>query len=80
VARLFERAAFAIFDDTAPIDSFDELDPEDIVEGRKLLVLSLKGYGQRGVDLFKALGIDLPEPKGKTRRTSKAKTKAEISQ
>jgi CRISPR system Cascade subunit CasA len=75
-----ERAAFAIFDDTAPIDSFDELDPEDIVEGRKLLVLSLKGYGQRGVDLFKALGIDLPEPKGKTRRTSKAKTKAEISQ
>jgi CRISPR system Cascade subunit CasA len=75
-----ERAAFGIFDDTVPIDSFDELDPEDIVEGRKLLVLSLKGYGKLGVDLFKALGIDLPEPKGKTRRTSKAKTKAEISQ
>jgi CRISPR system Cascade subunit CasA len=74
-----ERAAFAIFDDTAPIDCFDELKPEDIVEGRKLLVLSLKGYGKLGVDFFKALGIDPPEPKRKVRRTSKARSKEEIS-
>jgi CRISPR system Cascade subunit CasA len=75
-----EHAAFAIFDDTAPINSFDELEPEDIVEGRKLLVLSLKGYGKLGVDLFKALGIDPPEPKQKARRISEPRSKAEISQ
>lgn len=74
-----ERAALGIFDDTVPIDSFDELEPEDIVEGRKLLVLSLKGYGKSGADFFKPLGIDLPQPTQKARRTSKSKHKTEIS-
>ena len=74
-----ERAAFGIFDDTAPIDSFDELAPEDIVEGRKFLVLSLKGYGKFGANFFKALGVNPPEPKEKAGRASKAKSKAEIS-
>ena len=75
-----ERAAFSIFDDTASIDSFDELEPEHIVEGRRLLVFSLRGYGKLGVSFFNALGIDPPETKKKTGRASRAQTKSEISQ
>jgi CRISPR system Cascade subunit CasA len=78
--RYLERAAFAIFDDTVSIDSFDELEPKDIVEGRKFLALSLKGYGKLGADFFKALGIDPPETRKKPGGTSKAPSKAEISQ
>jgi CRISPR system Cascade subunit CasA len=74
-----ERAAFSIFDDTASIDSFDELEPEDIVEGRRFLVFSLRGFGKLGVNFFNALGIDPPETK-KAGRASKAQRQSEISQ
>jgi len=73
-----ERATLAIFDDTAPIDSFDELEPKNIVEGRKLLVFSLKGYGKIGADFFKALTLDPPEQKKKS--SAKAKSKEDINQ
>ena len=56
-----------------------QLGAEDIVEGRKFLVLSLKGYGKFGANFFKALGVNPPEPKEKAGRASKAKSKAEIS-
>jgi CRISPR system Cascade subunit CasA len=76
-----ERAALSIFDDTAPVDSLGELDPENVVEGRKLLVLSLKGYGKPGADFFKALGnLDPPETKENSGRTSMVKSKKAISQ
>lgn len=76
-----ERAVLGIFDDTAPIDSLDELEPENVVEGRKLLVLSLKGYGKLGANFFKALGnLDPPETKKNSGRTSKVKSKKAISQ
>jgi len=73
-----ERATLAIFDDTVPIDSFDELEPKNIVEGRKLLVFSLKGYGKIGADFFKALTLDPPEQKKKS--SAKAKSKEDICQ
>jgi CRISPR system Cascade subunit CasA len=75
-----EHAALGIFDDTAPIESFDELEPEDVVEGRKFLVLSSKGYGKLGADFFKALRLEPPESKKKSGGTSKGKSTAEISQ
>lgn len=75
-----EHAALAIFDDTAPVNSFDELEPEDVVEGRKFLVLSSKGYGKFGADFFKALGLEPPELKKKPGRASKEKSKEDISQ
>jgi hypothetical protein len=76
-----ERAAQTIFDDSAPLDSLDELRPEHVVEGRKLLVLGLKGYGKMGADLFKALGsLDVPESKKKRISMSRAKNTVERSQ
>ena len=76
-----ERAALSIFDDTAPVDSLDELEPENVIEGRKLLVFSLKGYDKLGANFFKALGnLDAPEMKKKSGRPSKVKSKEASSQ
>jgi len=76
-----ERAALSIFDDTAPVDSLDELEPENVVEGRKLLVFSLKGYDKLGANFFKALGnLDAPEMKKKSGGPSKVKSKEANSQ
>lgn len=74
-----ERVALLIFDDTVPIESFEELDPKNVVEGRKQLVLALKGYGKLGTDFFKALTLLPPEQK-KSGDTQKAKSKEDISQ
>ncbi len=78
--QLLERATLTIFDDTAPIDSFDTLKPQNVVEGRKQLVFSLKGYGKLGAEFFKALTLDVPEQKKKSGAASKGKSKEDISQ
>ncbi len=75
-----ERAARAISMTPAPIDSFDTLEPKDIVEGRKQLVFSLKGYCKFGAEFFKALTLDPPEQKKKSDVSSKVKGKEDISQ
>jgi CRISPR system Cascade subunit CasA len=63
-----ERAALAIFDDTAPMEDALSPDVKRVVEGRRFLVLMLRGYGPRGVELFKNLQLPVPETKTKTRR------------
>lgn len=68
---ILQRHALAIFDDTAPIDSFDQIPPEDVVAGRKLLSLTLKGYGKLGTELFKVLNLTPPEAKKKATKQSK---------
>lgn len=68
---ILERHALAIFDDTAPIDSFDLIPPEDVVSGRKLLSLAMNGYGKLGTELFKALGLTPPEAKKKAAKPNK---------
>jgi hypothetical protein len=63
---VMERAALVIFDDVAPVQ--DALSPnvKRVVDGRRSLVLTLLGYGARGVELFK--NLQLPVPETKTRR------------
>jgi CRISPR system Cascade subunit CasA len=68
---ILERHALAIFDDTAPIESFDQIPPEDVVAGRKLLSLAMNGYGKLGTELFKALCLTSPEAKKKAAKQSK---------
>ena len=41
--RMLGRSALTIFDDMAPIDEFDEIDPERVVGARKLLSLGVEG-------------------------------------
>jgi hypothetical protein len=69
--KTLERHALAIFDDTAPIDSFDQIPPEDVVSGSKLLSLAMNGYGKLGSELFKSLGLNPPEAKKKAAKQSK---------
>jgi CRISPR system Cascade subunit CasA len=82
-----ERTALAIFDDTVPIESFDIFkvsrqneNKNNIVEGRKQLVFSLKGYGKLGAEFFKALRLDPPEQKKKSSAAPDGKSKEDISQ
>lgn len=56
-----EHAALRIFDETASINDFGELEPERIVEARKILVFSLKGFGKSGSQFFRLLGLDPPK-------------------
>jgi CRISPR system Cascade subunit CasA len=63
-----ERAALAIFDDTAPMRDALSPDVKRVVEGRRFLVLMLRGYGPRGVELFKNLQLPVPETKSKARK------------
>jgi CRISPR system Cascade subunit CasA len=67
-----ERAALAIFDDTAPMEDALSPDVKRVVEGRRSLVLMLLGYGPRGVELFKNLQLPVPETKTKSRKSKAA--------
>jgi CRISPR system Cascade subunit CasA len=58
-----ERAALSIFDDMAPVQDALSPDVKRVVEGRRFLVLTLLGYGARGVELFKNLRLPVPETK-----------------
>jgi CRISPR system Cascade subunit CasA len=65
--------ALRIFDDVAPLDDLDKINPKPVIAARKMLVVSLKGYGKLGRDLFKELA--LPAPEKKTGANSKNKKK-----
>ncbi|MEQ1718548.1 MAG: type I-E CRISPR-associated protein Cse1/CasA, partial [Hyphomicrobium sp.] len=62
------NAALAIFDDTAPIEDADSSKIKDVIEGRKMLVLALTGYGPVGAQVFAALGLPAVETKAKKGR------------
>ena len=57
--------AFRIFDDAVPIDSAENKRIEDVINGRKLLLWALTGYGAMGQKFFKELGLSPPEKKAK---------------
>ncbi len=57
--------ALHIFDDTVPIDSADSKRIVDVINGSKMLLLALTGYGKLGTSLFKTLALQPPETKPK---------------
>jgi CRISPR system Cascade subunit CasA len=65
-----EKAALAIFDDTAPMLDARSLHVERVVKGRSFLVSTLRGYGKRGLELFK--NLQLPTPEAPPTRKGKA--------
>jgi hypothetical protein len=65
-----ERSALAIFDDMAPVQDALSPDVKRVVEGRRLLVSTLLGYGARGVECFKNLQLPVPETKTKRGKTA----------
>jgi CRISPR system Cascade subunit CasA len=60
--------ALRIFDDAVPIDSAEGNKIEDVIAGRRMLVLMLTGYGKGGATLFQHLGQPPVEAKPKKRR------------
>ena len=52
-----EQRALHIFDETAPLDDFGAIDPSQVVEARRSLVLAFKGFGKLGRGLFNELGL-----------------------
>ncbi|MBX9684723.1 MAG: type I-E CRISPR-associated protein Cse1/CasA [Hyphomicrobium sp.] len=57
--------ALLVFDDTVPIGSAESKRIVDVINGRKMLMLALTGYGKAGISLFKSLALPLPETKPK---------------
>jgi CRISPR system Cascade subunit CasA len=70
---ILQHHALKIFDDTAPIESFDQIPPEDVVEARKRLFFALSGK-----KLYDALGLPPPEPKKKSTKQDKRSGKGEL--
>jgi hypothetical protein len=66
-----EQRALRIFDETAPLDDFGAIDPRQVVEARRSLVLAFKGFGKMGRGLFNELGLPAAQPKAG--RSNKAK-------
>jgi CRISPR system Cascade subunit CasA len=62
------RHALTIFDDTVPIDDAQNDKIKDVIDGRKMLVFALAGYGAVGGPLFDALGQPPRETKSKKGR------------
>lgn len=62
------RHALAIFDDTVPLDDAQSDKIEDVIEGRKMLVFALTGYGPIGGSLFQGLGQTPKESKSRKGR------------
>jgi CRISPR system Cascade subunit CasA len=60
---VMERAALAIFDDMVPVQYALSPKVRYVVEGRRFLVLTLLGYGARGLELFRNLQLPAPETK-----------------
>jgi CRISPR system Cascade subunit CasA len=66
--RHLRGSALTIFDDAAPLDATGSLDPQRIVEARKMLFLNLEGYTKTGKDLFKVLALE-PPPESKSKKS-----------
>ena len=73
--RTLEQRALRIFDETAPLDDFDTIDPRRVVEARRFLVLAFKGFGKMGRGLFNDLGLPATQPKGGRSNEARAKGK-----
>jgi hypothetical protein len=68
---VLERSALGIFDELAPMHgALSEV--QRVVEGRRFLVRTLLGYGQRGIEVFKNLQLPVPE-NGKAKKTTRSK-------
>ena len=65
---VMRNTALAIFDDTAPIDDAESSSIKDVIEGRRMLVLALTGYGPVGAPVFAALSLPAVETKAKKGR------------
>jgi CRISPR system Cascade subunit CasA len=70
-----EQRALRIFDETAPLDDFGAIDPRQVVEARRFLVLAFKGFGKMGRGLFNELGLPAAQPKAGRSNEAKAKRK-----
>lgn len=64
------NAALAIFDDTAPIEDAESGKITDVIEGRKMLVSAVTGYGDTGKKVFAEL--ELPPVESKAKKARKA--------
>ena len=62
------KAALAIFDNTVPIEDADGDKIKDVIDGRKMLMFALTGYGAVGTQLFIALHLEPVETKAKKGR------------
>jgi CRISPR system Cascade subunit CasA len=60
---VLEICALAIFDDIAPMQDVLSPNVERVVDGRRSLMRMLRGYGARGVELYKNLQLPVPEAK-----------------
>jgi CRISPR system Cascade subunit CasA len=63
-----KKHALIIFDDTVPIEDADSDRIEDVIAGRRMLVLALTGYGPVGKDVFARLNQPPVESKAKKGR------------
>jgi CRISPR system Cascade subunit CasA len=72
-----EQRALRIFDETAPLDDFGAIDPRQVVEARRSLVLAFKGFGKMGRGLFDKLGLPAAQPKAGRSNEAKARRKEE---
>jgi CRISPR system Cascade subunit CasA len=67
---VMERAALAIFDDMVPVQDVLSPNVTYVVAGRRFLVLTLLGYGARGLELFGNLQLPVPETKTRKRKAA----------
>jgi len=65
---VLRKHALVIFDDTVPIEDADSDRIEDIIAGRRMLVMALTGYGPVGTDVFTKLNQPPVESKSKKGR------------
>jgi len=63
-----EQHVLRIFDETAPLDDFGAIDPKQVVDSRRFLALTFKGFCKMGRDLFNTLGLPSPQPKASRKR------------
>jgi len=57
---ILRKHCLAVFDDTVPIEDAESDRIRDVIEGRKMLVLALDGYGPVGKKIYSELSLPLP--------------------
>ena len=62
------KSALAIFDDAVPIEDAESDRIKDVIEGRKMLMFALTGFGAVGTQIFAALQLPPMESKAKKGR------------
>lgn len=64
------KHSLSIFDETVPIEDAESNKIKDVIEGRKMLVLALEGYGPRGRKIFSELQLPLPDSRSARGRSA----------